>query len=877
MFGEYDDLMLASSQGYVLDYVAWGCGAGDDDDLAYSYNHWPEGVFINSTDLTANQTMGRNKNSTETNSTSDWENPTTNKADPYGIHAFDQTQGAINLDSQIVINEVMYKNASYNNWTYRKKITIDSSMTSNDYRKKITIDSSMTSNDLINFPVLINITDSDLANNALPNGYDIKFTASDGETQFNHEIERYIPVNGELLAWVNVTSLSSSSDTEIYMYYGNPDSGDQSNPEGVWDDFYAGIWHMSEMNETAYDSTSNNVDGTPMGDISRSSLGKIGFGDEFYGSTNYLELPDDLSIIQGVSAVTLQAWVNLTELPSVEYDIISFSINSGSPTVNSRACLDITSTDEVEVGGRAPDSQPSIQQKVTTTSPMSAGDWYHIVGVIDYANDNIIIYVNGQSQTTSGTIDFTQSTTDNTVTSYSTIGSEDDASKDDMKGKLDEVRVSTAIRNSSWIEAEYNNQFNTNTFISVGSEEATGATAYHGYEWVEIYNKGDTAVDLAGWYLTDNDGNTFYLTGAGSISADSYIVAHLGESGTNSSTDVYGEISGPSTTQSITIQPGPSNGKDVGLDQSAPNDRNGEDSYIEVEDYNPDKLNGLLEFNMSFIPDGVTIQEAKLWLYRFTGSGSGQGHANIRRITRNWTELYSDWNNYDSGNNWVTAGGDYHTKVYDWKTILITVNRWYDWNVTELISEWKDGTYTNYGLALETHWSSSWHQFRTSDYYTDLKLRPKLIVNYTVPSTLTLSMLDYNDDLSLCDSNGEIIDYIAWGADAGSDDDSATTRGLWTAGSYIDTSTLLENQTIGRDKDSTDNDTVENWENSTTNKADPFGVNATDETPRAQNLSVIPEYGDATFTLIVIAVTAIFIAFRKEKEKGIKRRPDTRG
>jgi hypothetical protein len=135
-------------------------------------------------------------------------------------------------------------------------------------------------------------------------------------------------------------------------------------------------------------------------------------------------------------------------------------------------------------------------------------------------------------------------------------------------------------------------------------------------------------------------------------------------------------------------------------------------------------------------------------------------------------------------------------------------------------------------------------------------------------------MLDYTDDLSLCDSNGEIIDYIAWGADAGSDDDSAVTRGLWTAGAYIDTSTFLENQTIGRDKYSTDNDTVENWENSTTNKADPFGVNATGETPRAQNIDIIPEFEDEIFSVVLIAVISIYIIIKRRSRKILKRIKD---
>jgi hypothetical protein len=304
----------------------------------------------------------------------------------------------------------------------------------------------------------------------------------------------------------------------------------------------------------------------------------------------------------------------------------------------------------------------------------------------------------------------------------------------------------------------------------------------------------------------------------------------------------------------------------VHLYEGDPTARNGEDNYFELADYNDGGEERLLfEFNMTYIP-GATITDANLWLYRFTGSGTADGHHNVRRITRNWTEAYVDWNNYDSGNPWSNGGGgDFTDKVYNWKTVNPSVNKWYYWNLTELVQEWKDGTYPNYGLALEGHWQSSWQQFRSSDYYTDLSLRPKLIVNYSVPTYL-IDMLEDSDDLSLCDSSGTVVDYIAWGANPAEDDDSAVTRGLWTAGAYIDTSALLQNETIGRDRFSTDLDVIGDWENATTNKADPYGVNSTEQTEGAINWFVIPEFSDYGFVIILIAVISIFVCFRKKRE-----------
>jgi hypothetical protein len=89
------------------------------------------------------------------------------------------------------------------------------------YSKKITILASEVAADLTNFPVLIKTTDADWAdtlnsgNVAQADGGDILFIAGDGTTKLDHEIERYDETTGELVAWVEVRSLSGSQDTDI--------------------------------------------------------------------------------------------------------------------------------------------------------------------------------------------------------------------------------------------------------------------------------------------------------------------------------------------------------------------------------------------------------------------------------------------------------------------------------------------------------------------------------------------------------------------------------------------------------------------------------------------------------------------------------------
>jgi len=125
------------------------------------------------------------------------------------------------------------------------------------FRKNITVDSTKVSADLINFPVLIDLYDSDLQQDAQASGNDIMFTDVSGII-LDHEIELYERIynstHTHLVAWVKC-NLSNTEDTIVSMYYGNPTSTTQEKPQEVWDTNYVGVWHLSESNGNTKDST----------------------------------------------------------------------------------------------------------------------------------------------------------------------------------------------------------------------------------------------------------------------------------------------------------------------------------------------------------------------------------------------------------------------------------------------------------------------------------------------------------------------------------------------------------------------------------------------------------------------------------------------
>ena len=339
-----------------------------------------------------------------------------------------------------------------------------------NYRKLITINSSQVDSTLSNFPVLINLaSDPDLVAHAQPDGDDIVFILDSDNTKLNHEIELFNGTKGQLIAWVNVTSLSGSTDTEIYMYYGNSTCSSQENVAGVWDSNYIAVWHLSEtptVDKYAYDSTSNSNNGTFEGNMTYDDqvTGQIDGCLDFDGLDDNVDLPDGVSsLLGGASAATISVWTKRSTIGTRD-SIIDLTITS----IYSKMYLEFQADNKVRVGGRA-NSSDTFQSEITNSTFLS-NTWYNIVGILNIANDDIIIYNNGKNQPTNGSPSWKQTTFDANVGWKHAIGTAA-AVINSHAGQIDEVQISKVARNASWIKTSYNTMNSPSTFISVGKEE----------------------------------------------------------------------------------------------------------------------------------------------------------------------------------------------------------------------------------------------------------------------------------------------------------------------------------------------------------------------------------------------------------------------
>jgi len=317
------------------------------------------------------------------------------------------------------------------------------------YRKEITIDHTKVSADLSNFPVLIDITDSDLASKAQANGNDIVFTDIDN-SKINHEIELYNA--GHLIAWVNVPLVSSTVDTQIYMYYGNPSAVNQQNPSGVWDSNFEMVQHLKETGLTRFDSTNYENNGTAYGGIIKSTLGKIDGADVFDGVNDYILVPNGPSL--NPSSITVELWMNLSSTG----DYINL-VNKGTyGQYYLRAGL--TEGSIYWYVKFADGTSKSIGGNIGWTW----NTWNHIVATVNVTTGIIQIYLNGVLKlSTTFALGKSIITTTNSILIS-------DINQRRTKGVIDEVRISNIARSAAWIQTSYNNQ-RTPTFYTIKGEE----------------------------------------------------------------------------------------------------------------------------------------------------------------------------------------------------------------------------------------------------------------------------------------------------------------------------------------------------------------------------------------------------------------------
>ena len=338
------------------------------------------------------------------------------------------------------------------------------------YGKKITIDNTKVSGStsLTDFPILISLTDNDLRSTSNSgyvqntNGYDITFKNATGTTVLSHEIEKYNPSTGELIAWVKVPSLSATTDTEINMYYGNPCISSDPSSSSTWNSDYIVDMHMDDNpTGTISNSSQQNFNASSFGSMTSTDIltGKIGNGTDFDGSNDGFTMSDNNSLDLNTNDFTFSCWFK-TDAVSNYQTIFNKKPSGGGVAGFGAVYVNPTSQLTFYFKGAT-----GVQGGGTTTATVNANSWYSFHLTCDVANDEVKIYLNGSLVSTIS-VD-AGSTLANGHHQY--FGSFNTSSHP-FNGVLDEMRIALTDFSADWIATEYNNQNSPSTFYSVGSQ-----------------------------------------------------------------------------------------------------------------------------------------------------------------------------------------------------------------------------------------------------------------------------------------------------------------------------------------------------------------------------------------------------------------------
>jgi len=280
----------------------------------------------------------------------------------------------------------------------------------------------------------------------------------------------YVPPGGEAWLWVKVPSVSSSDDTELYLYY-DKDHVDNTNYVGdtgstpaqnVWDSDYQGVWHLKE-NPTGTappikDSTSNNNGGTSAGSMTSSDqvAGQIDGSLDFDGSNDEITCGNEASL-QITAALTIEAWAKTSSTGAIR-GIVNKEVSSYNG-YQLRKYSD--NKYRFAIG------DPSLHY-AASNSAYTDSNWHYIVGVKSTTN---YLYMDGVQQANT----FTRSITDSGANfdigrAYSNYDGYW------WNGQIDEVRVSNVARSAAWIKASY--ESGRDDLLDFGTEETYQLFSY---------------------------------------------------------------------------------------------------------------------------------------------------------------------------------------------------------------------------------------------------------------------------------------------------------------------------------------------------------------------------------------------------------------
>jgi hypothetical protein len=343
---------------------------------------------------------------------------------------------------------------------------------------------------LANFPALVvlstNLSGFSYGDFLSLTNQDLRFTASDGTTELNYEIEKW-DTNGASYVWIQVTNLVDSN-TFVRAYWGKSGltAPAYTTNGAVWSQGFSGVYHfrqgspapdLRDSSPNAYHGLNSNTTST--------ATGRVGYAASFPGVNQFVTLTNANKYLPLINTpITVSTWFKANEIPVASLDdrIFTFARYSGS----SGFSVGLGNANQLQMFR----ANASGVGTPTDFAMVASNGWYHTA--IAFNGSQFACYLNGSLLT-----NVTDSLTNNDAAVKAYIGGGPAGNGvNAFNGIMDEFQISSVARSSNWLWACYMSQASNSAFNTYGAAAAPANPNLPQISNIGTQNLSNTSADV---------------------------------------------------------------------------------------------------------------------------------------------------------------------------------------------------------------------------------------------------------------------------------------------------------------------------------------------------------------------------------------------
>ncbi len=291
---------------------------------------------------------------------------------------------------------------------------------------------------------------------------DLRFLAADDKTPLKYSVEKFDPLNGIALIWVQAPPAPAGGGIDrFWMYYGNQDAGAGTDPQATYDVHQVAVYHFDNKTGAPRDATAYGNDAVRSA-AAPDAASIIGAGARLSGKGGIV-LPDSPSLRLGAAGFTLTAWLRVAQAQEDAY-LFARSDTDGRGL--------FVGLDADGLYARI-DTAPGASV-ATPHVAFAPGSWHQVA--VTLGDGRLILYLDG-AQAASVAAPAVE------MGGPIGLGAAADGSHA-LRGEIDEVRLSNRARPPAWIAAAAADEAPGSTLLRYGGDEQNGGgswgTSYFG-------------------------------------------------------------------------------------------------------------------------------------------------------------------------------------------------------------------------------------------------------------------------------------------------------------------------------------------------------------------------------------------------------------